>query len=613
VSGIDRVKRVNASLAAALGGALLLTGLTAPAVSASQACTGSPSLGITFICTTPGVSNIPVPIGATSVDVVVIGGGGGGGSRGGRGGHGAHVSARLAISGIQELLITVASGGQGSVEDSSTNPGVGVGGSSGGGTAGTFGSYGAAADSTPLSVMGRWDRWPTGGGLSAIADGSGKSAGSLMNVGDLLVIAGGGGGAALTFARNGGDGASGIDGAGGDGAPADTTNEKSAKGGALGVGGAGGIGFVQNGQAGAHFSGGAWGAGGAGAGGNHSSGGAGYGGGGGAMSASSFSAAAGGSFARSTSLIGNAMFRPATNGGAAADRNPGGDGGNGSVSLTFYAPPTVTTTPATAITTSTAEISGVVNAHGAATSALTITYSTDEATVNAGNGTTATVSPAVATGTSDTHVSASLTGLTPNTQYFYRISATNSDGTSTGATLSFRTGSLEPTPAPPGPGPAPSTGNGSSAPPTSPNTSPTNASSITPSTPQPSAALPPANAAQPRVITSGIVLLDADTARRTMPQVMMKAPADRIGRSPIVRSRVDRPLKLVVQKGLEANSQYVTKIKRRGQDYNELGVVQTNADGAVQLPVFAVRNSGQFVIAMAQNQHTRYIKVHTRR
>ena len=47
--------------------------------------------------------------------------------------------------------------------------------------------------------------------------------------------------------------------------------------------------------------------------------------------------------------------------------------------------------------------------------------------------------PASATGSSDTAVSAALSGLTPNTTYYYRIVATNSAGTTNGAQQIFTT------------------------------------------------------------------------------------------------------------------------------------------------------------------------------
>jgi sugar lactone lactonase YvrE len=106
--------------------------------------------------------------------------------------------------------------------------------------------------------------------------------------------------------------------------------------------------------------------------------------------------------------------------------------------------PTVITTGATNVTATTATLSGTVNANGGATSALTIKYSTSQATVNAGNGTSATVSPTSATGNTVTAVSAAITGLTASTTYYYRVSATNTAGTTNATTLSFTTAAPRP-------------------------------------------------------------------------------------------------------------------------------------------------------------------------
>ena len=101
--------------------------------------------------------------------------------------------------------------------------------------------------------------------------------------------------------------------------------------------------------------------------------------------------------------------------------------------------PTVTTNAATSITQTTATLNGVINAHSDTTTSLTIKYSTTSSTVSAGNGTSATVSPTSVSGASNTNVSANISGLTSNTVYYFRISATNSKGTNNGEVLSFTT------------------------------------------------------------------------------------------------------------------------------------------------------------------------------
>lgn len=119
--------------------------------------------------------------------------------------------------------------------------------------------------------------------------------------------------------------------------------------------------------------------------------------------------------------------------------NADGSSSGSTLSFTTLAAPTVTTSTATTVSGTAATLNGSVNANGASTSALTIMYATDQATVDAGGGTSATVSPTQASGSSPTAVSAAVTGLTPSTTYYFRVSATNSVGTTNGSTLSFST------------------------------------------------------------------------------------------------------------------------------------------------------------------------------
>ena len=123
---------------------------------------------------------------------------------------------------------------------------------------------------------------------------------------------------------------------------------------------------------------------------------------------------------------------------------------------TSTAAPTVTTAAATAITTTSATIGAEVNAHGASTSALAIKWSDDQTVVDGGGGTVATITPISATGNASTTITASLTGLSEGTAYYYRAVATNSQGTTNGSTVTFITG-VTPPPAPPAPAASPET------------------------------------------------------------------------------------------------------------------------------------------------------------
>lgn len=106
---------------------------------------------------------------------------------------------------------------------------------------------------------------------------------------------------------------------------------------------------------------------------------------------------------------------------------------------TPISPPTVTTNAATSVGTTTATLNGTVNANSSST-AVTFQYGLD---TNYGSTVTATQSPV--TGSSNTSVSANITGLTPNTTYHYRVVGTNAGGTTNGADQTFTTTPLAPT------------------------------------------------------------------------------------------------------------------------------------------------------------------------
>lgn len=99
-------------------------------------------------------------------------------------------------------------------------------------------------------------------------------------------------------------------------------------------------------------------------------------------------------------------------------------------------PPTVATADATAITTSTAVLNGSVDPHGG-TDAASFVYSTNPGLAGAHQ----TSPQVVPTGLGAVAVSAPLSGLRPNTRYYFRVEATDAalSTTVSGAITSFRT------------------------------------------------------------------------------------------------------------------------------------------------------------------------------
>lgn len=104
-------------------------------------------------------------------------------------------------------------------------------------------------------------------------------------------------------------------------------------------------------------------------------------------------------------------------------------------SFTTTPAPTATTDAATSIGSTSATLNGTVNARGNNTTLLNFTYST-VSDLSSGV-TTVSTSPSQATGSNDTSVSATLTGLTTGTTYYFRINVSNVNGSNSGAILSF--------------------------------------------------------------------------------------------------------------------------------------------------------------------------------
>jgi len=105
-------------------------------------------------------------------------------------------------------------------------------------------------------------------------------------------------------------------------------------------------------------------------------------------------------------------------------------------------PPTATTGAATSITIEGATLNGTVNPNGLAVSDYHFEYGTDSTLVTIlGTSSSQVLAPA----NTGQAVTASLTGLAPGTRYYFRIVATNTEGTSSGAIVSLETGAQPPT------------------------------------------------------------------------------------------------------------------------------------------------------------------------
>ncbi len=121
--------------------------------------------------------------------------------------------------------------------------------------------------------------------------------------------------------------------------------------------------------------------------------------------------------------------------------NAGGTSkGSDEMLKTTAGPPTVETKAASSITQTTATLNASVNPNGGEVSECRLEYGPSNA-----YGSSATCTPTPGSGSSPVAVSAAIAGLSANTTYHFRISATNTSGTSKGADQEFNTLASAPT------------------------------------------------------------------------------------------------------------------------------------------------------------------------
>ena len=416
---------VRATVLAALTLALLALALLGVGAGPGRAADGQVTRSFSY---TGEEQTFTVPSGVREVHVLAVGGKGSEGgfpftATGGRGGFGAMAQADIVVTPGQKLYVEV--GGNGTGWGPNSNDG-GVGGFNGGGDPGTYvaGGGGGASDLRTCSRLDAGCNEALGTGqdprLLVAGGGGGGGGGGQISSDEFNEGDGGWGGNAgnnpeagrngrnvswesvpVPGGRGGGAGTSSAGGVGGAGGSVD---DLSGGNGTAATGGDGG----GQGGAGGGGGGGYFGGGGGGAGAGPDGEGAGGGGGGGA---------------------GSSFVTP-----AASNPSIGGDpNGAPRVVISYPQPaPAVSVVPVSGLSTTGATLGAIVNPNGADTTYRFEYWTTDPSSkIETQEGTVA------ADGVR--FVSASIEGLQPDTTYNYRLVATNSGGTTTGAEQAFAT------------------------------------------------------------------------------------------------------------------------------------------------------------------------------
>jgi phosphodiesterase/alkaline phosphatase D-like protein len=131
-----------------------------------------------------------------------------------------------------------------------------------------------------------------------------------------------------------------------------------------------------------------------------------------------------------TGLGGNTTYHFRVSATSSAGTSTGSD----QMFKTLLGPPAVETKPASEVKQTSATLNATVNPMGAEVTECKLEYGT-----NTSYGSSAPCTPAPGSGTSPVAVSASVSGLTANTTYHFRVSAKNAGGISEGSDQTFKT------------------------------------------------------------------------------------------------------------------------------------------------------------------------------
>ncbi|GLL08118.1 beta strand repeat-containing protein [Dactylosporangium matsuzakiense] len=236
---VRRLVAVLASGVLAGGGAGLVAGSPAWATTSPCAAGTTPALLSTVTCSSAGSVELGVPVGTTSIDVDLVGGGGGAGypARSHIGGNAAEVTGTVTLPvGTAYLYVIVGLGGTGDNHGTSSGGGgsglfaldashallakLAIAGGGGGGAyngdGGNAGSAGTSDNAQAVSGPGAAGSGPTGGSGGTGNYAAGTAGGS--NNPAVAAIAAGGTGGLLPSSARGGGGGGGYAGGGGGGA-----------------------------------------------------------------------------------------------------------------------------------------------------------------------------------------------------------------------------------------------------------------------------------------------------------------------------------------------------------------------------------------------------------